>query len=112
MGIFTSDTFNNLEDLFLHELKDLYDAEIRITEALPKMAEKAHNPTLKQAFENHLRQTEKHVQRLEAIFEHRGIEPEREKCDAMIGLVKEGNAVISADGDHDVLDAALIAAAQ
>lgn len=112
MGIFTSETFNNLEDLFLHELKDLYDAEIRITDALPKMAEKAHTPNLKQAFENHLRQTEKHVERLESIFEHRGIQPEREKCDAMVGLIKEGSTVLSADGDADVLDAALIAAGQ
>lgn len=112
MGIFTGEVFNSLEDLFLHELKDLYDAEMRITEALPKMAEKAHNPSLKQAFENHLRQTEKHIERLESIFEHRGIQPEREKCDSMVGLIKEGSAVLSAEGDPDVLDAALIAAAQ
>jgi ferritin-like metal-binding protein YciE len=112
MGIFTSETFNSLDELFMHELKDLYDAEFRITEALPKMAEKAHNPDLKQAFNHHLQQTEKHIQRLESIFEHRGAQPEREKCDAMVGLVKEGSAVLSADGDADVLDAALIAAAQ
>src|ERR1043165_9960977 len=112
MGIFTNEVFNSLDELFLHELKDLYDAEFRITEALPKMAEKAHNPSLKQAFENHLHQTEKHIERLESIFEHRGIQAEREKCDAMVGLVKEGSAVLSAEGDHDVLDAALIASAQ
>jgi ferritin-like metal-binding protein YciE len=112
MGIFTSETFNSLDDLFVHELKDLYDAEIRITEALPKMAEKARNGNVKRAFENHLRQTEKHVERLKSIFERRGLEADREKCDAMVGLIKEGDAVISADGDPDVLDAALIAAAQ
>jgi ferritin-like metal-binding protein YciE len=112
MGIFTSEVFNSLDDLFVHEVKDLYDAEHRITEALPKLAEKAHNPSLKRAFQNHLRQTEKHVERLQSIFEHRGLEPEREKCDAMVGLIKEGSTVLSADGDPDVLDAALIAAAQ
>jgi ferritin-like metal-binding protein YciE len=112
MGIFTSETFNSLEDLFNHELKDLYDAEIRITEALPKMADKAKSPRLKQAFKSHLQQTEKHVERLKSIFEHRGCEAEREKCDAMVGLIKEGSNVLSAEGDADVLDAALIAAAQ
>lgn len=112
MGIFTSEVFHSLEDLFVFELKDLYDAEIRITEALPKMAEKAHNPGLKRAFQNHLRQTEKHVERLNSIFEHRGLEADREKCDAMVGLLKEGSTVLSADGDPDVIDAALIAAAQ
>ena len=111
MGIF-SEEFHSLEDLFQHELKDLYDAEHRIIEALPQMAEKASNSSLKQAFEDHLRQTEKHVERLEAIFEHLGIEPERVKCDAMVGLVKEGSAVLGADGDPDAIDAGLIAAAQ
>jgi len=76
------------------------------------MAEKASNSSLKKAFEDHLRQTEKHVDRLEAMFEHLGIEPERVKCDAMVGLIKEGSAVLSADGDSDAIDAGLIAAAQ
>jgi ferritin-like metal-binding protein YciE len=112
MGIFTREEYNSLEELFVHELKDLYDAEMRITEALPKMAEKAHNRGLKHAFENHLQQTEKHIERLESVFQHRGLEPEREICEAMVGLLKEGSEVVSARGDHDVLDAALIAAAQ
>jgi ferritin-like metal-binding protein YciE len=111
MGIFNEE-FKSLEDLFQHELKDLYDAEHRIVEALPQMADKASNSSLKQAFEDHLRQTEKHVERLEAMFEHLGIEPERVKCDAMVGLIKEGSAVLSADGDPDAIDAGLIAAAQ
>jgi ferritin-like metal-binding protein YciE len=101
-----------LEDLFHHELKDLYDAEQRITEALPKMAEKAHSPELKKAFENHLRQTEKHVERLEAVFQHRGLEPERVKCDGVVGLIKEGSNVLSAEGCEDTIDAGLICAAQ
>jgi ferritin-like metal-binding protein YciE len=112
MGLFMSEKFYSLEELLEHELKDLYDAEHRITEALPKMAEKASSPDLKRAFQNHLRQTEKHIERLNSVFEHRGIEPERSKCDAMVGLVKEGSSVLDAEGDADVLDAALIAAAQ
>jgi ferritin-like metal-binding protein YciE len=111
MGIF-NEKFHCLEDLFHHELKDLYDAEHRMLEALPQMAEKASNPSLKQAFEHHLRQTEKHVDRLEAMFEHLGIDAERVKCDGMAGLVKEGSAVLSAEGDPDAIDAGLIAAAQ
>jgi ferritin-like metal-binding protein YciE len=112
MGFFTSETFNSMQDLLKHELKDLYDAEHRIVEALPQMADKAHNPRLKRAFEDHLRQSEKHIERLEAVFEHLGIEPERQKCDAMAGLIKEGGNVLDADGDTEVLDAGLIAAAQ
>jgi ferritin-like metal-binding protein YciE len=112
MGILMGETFHSLEDLFVHELKDLYDAEHRLIEALPQMAEKAHNAELKRAFEQHLRQTEKQAERLESIFEHRKMQPDRVKCDAMVGLVKEGSNIISADGDADVIDAGLIAAAQ
>jgi ferritin-like metal-binding protein YciE len=112
MGMLMSEKFNSLEDLFHHELKDLYDAEQRIIEALPQMAEKAHNPDVKSAFETHLRQTEKHVERLESVFQHRGMEPERVKCDGIVGLIKEGSNVLSADGDADAIDAGLISAAQ
>jgi ferritin-like metal-binding protein YciE len=112
MGIFTSEQFNSLSELFEHELKDLYDAEHRLTDALPQMVDKASNPTLKQAFETHLHETQRHVERLQSIFEQIGIEPEREKCDAMTGLIKEGGHVLDAEGDANVLDAALIAAAQ
>jgi ferritin-like metal-binding protein YciE len=112
MGIFSTTEFNSLQELFEHELKDLFDAEHRLTEALPKLADKASNPSLKMAFENHLRETEKHVERLEAIFDHIGVDAEREKCDAMVGLIKEGGNVLDAKGDVNVLDAALIAAAQ
>ena len=112
MGLLMSDTFNSLEDVFNHELKDIYDAEQRLTKALPKMADKAKNPQLKKAFEDHLRQTEKHLERLESVFQNRGLEPEGIKCDAMVGLVEEGSNVISADGDADALDAGLIGAAQ
>jgi ferritin-like metal-binding protein YciE len=112
MGIFTREVFNTLEELLEHELKDLYDAEHRITEALAQMAEKASSPKLKKAFQQHLQETDKHIERLESVFEHRGIEKSREKCDAIVGLIQEGGEILSAKGDKDVLDAALIAAAQ
>jgi ferritin-like metal-binding protein YciE len=112
MGIFTSDEFNTLNELLENQLRDLYDAEHRITEALPKMADKATNPSLKKAFRDHLRQTEKHIERLNSVFEHRGIAPTREKCEAIVGLIKEGDELLDATGDSNVLDAGLIAAAQ
>lgn len=112
MGIFTSEKFESLQEVLEHELRDLFDAEHRILDALPKLADKASRPGLKQAFQDHLRETEKHVERLESIFEHLGVEADRETCDAMVGLIKEGSKVLDADGDRSVLDAALIAAAQ
>jgi ferritin-like metal-binding protein YciE len=112
MGIFTSPEFRSLEELFEHELRDLYDAEHRLTDALPDMIEKATNPSLKLTLETHLRETETHVERLESIFDQLGIDAFREKCDAMAGLIKEGKNVLDAEGDSSVLDAALIAAAQ
>ena len=111
MGLMSHE-FNNLNDLFVHELKDLYDAEQRLTEALPQMAEAAHNPQLKNAFLNHLEQTKVHVDRLEQIFNRVGCDAERETCPAMKGLVQEGSHIISAKGDDATIDAGLIAAAQ
>jgi ferritin-like metal-binding protein YciE len=107
-----SETFNSLDCVFHHELKDLYDAEQRILKALPQMAEKAHNPNLKRAFEKHRRQTEKHIERLESIFEHRGLQPETVKCHGIVGIISEGGDILSAKGDCDAIDAALIGAAQ
>jgi ferritin-like metal-binding protein YciE len=112
MGLFSSAHFDSLDELFMHQLKDLYDAELRLTDALPKLARRASNLELKEAFENHLRETERQVERLETIFEQVGQEVERQKCHAMIGLIAEGDEVLDAEGDADVLDAALIAAAQ
>jgi ferritin-like metal-binding protein YciE len=111
MGLLSHE-FNNLHDLLVHELKDLYDAEQRLTEALPEMAEAAHDPQLQQAFTQHLGQTRMHVDRLEQVFRQLNEEPERETCPAMKGLIKEGEEIISADGDPATLDAGLIAAAQ
>ncbi len=112
MGLFSSLTLNSLSDLFLIQIQDLYDAEQRLTKALPKMATAASNPQLKNAFQSHLRETEQHVKRLEQVFQALGQNPERETCEAMKGLIAEGDEAIGASGDADVRDAALIAAAQ
>jgi ferritin-like metal-binding protein YciE len=100
------------EDLFVDEIKDLYDAEHQLTKALPKMAKNATSPELKNAFESHLKQTEGHIKRLEQVFEGLGKKPTRKTCVAMKGLVEEGSEVIEEDMDSEVKDAALIGAAQ
>jgi len=102
----------SFEDLFVNQIEDLYDAENRLTRALPKMADAAHSSQLKKAFEHHLTETQGHVSRLESIFRQLNKEPKRETCEAMKGLVSEGEEMIKAKGDADVKDAALIAAAQ
>jgi ferritin-like metal-binding protein YciE len=112
MPLFTTTEFNSFNDLFANQIEDLYDAEQRLTNALPKMADAATSPQLKQAFQAHLTETEGHVSRLEQIFREINIEPKRETCAAMKGLIAEGEEMIKAHGDPDVKDAALIAAAQ
>ena len=104
--------FNNLNDLFIQQLGDLYDGEMQLTEALPKMAQAATSSQLKNAFQEHFRETQGHVQRLEQVFRAINQEPKRETCPAMKGMIKEGSDIISAKGDPTVRDAALIAAAQ
>jgi ferritin-like metal-binding protein YciE len=112
MKLFTSTEFNSLDDLFIEQIEDLYDAEVRLTRALPKMAEASMSSDLKSAFQTHLRETEGHVVRLERIFAKLGKSPYRETCEAMKGLIAEGEEMVSAKGDPNVKDAALIAAAQ
>lgn len=112
MGLFTSAEFNNLEDLFCDQLQDLYDAEQRLTKALPKMANAAESPQLKQTFEHHLQETENQIHRLERVFALINKNAESKTCEAMKGLISEGEEVVNAKGDPDVRDAALIAAAQ
>ena len=112
MGLFFNKELNSLEDLLALELDDLYDAEQRLCTALPKMAEAAHSAALKQAFENHAVQTQRHVSRLEQIFVFTGRASNRETCDAMKGLISEGKEIIDATGSPEVKDAALIGAAQ
>jgi ferritin-like metal-binding protein YciE len=112
MPLFTTTEFNSFDDLFVNQIEDLYDAENRLTKALPKMAEAANSSQLKQAFQSHLTETEGHVSRLEQIFREINLEPTRETCEAMKGLIAEGEEMIKAHGDPNVKDAALIAAAQ
>ncbi|MGI9088614.1 MAG: ferritin-like domain-containing protein [Chthoniobacterales bacterium] len=105
-------SMDSLKDLYIDELKDLYNAENQLIKALPKMAKKASSPQLKAAFEEHLGVTKKHVDRLEKIFRGLGEKPTGKTCKAMKGLVEEGKEVIEEKGDPSVLDAALIGAAQ
>lgn len=103
---------NNLNDLFIHELKDIYNAEKQITKALPLMAKEASSDKLKKAFEMHLSQTEKQIERLEQVFDSLGMKASGEKCKAMEGIIKEAQDMMSENADSDVMDAALIASAQ
>lgn len=103
---------STLDDLLLHELRDLYSAENQTTKALPKMVTTATSPALKRAFERHLEVTEHQIERLNEIFgilDHSSRGP---KCAAMEGLLKEGKQLMAEDADAAVMDAALIAAAQ
>ena len=102
----------SVENLFLHELKDLLSAEKQLVKALPKMAKGAASQALKEAFEDHLEQTKVHVERLEKIFENLGKTARAEHCKAMEGLVEEGADLLEEDGEDMVKDAALIGAAQ
>jgi ferritin-like metal-binding protein YciE len=112
MSLFFNKELNSFEDLLALELDDLYDAEQRLCIALPKMAEAASSQQLRAAFEEHARQTQRHVSRLEQIFVDIGRTAKRETCDAMKGLISEGQAIINATGSPDIKDAALIGAAQ
>lgn len=100
------------EDLFHHDLKDLYDAEHRILEALGTMEQKATSPDLKRAFKNHAKETQTQIQRLEQVFEEFGKKPQRKKCEAVTGLIKEAEELIEDVEASEVLDAGLCAAAQ
>ena len=103
---------NSLHDLYLEQLKDLYDAEHQLIKALPKMAKASSSAELRKAFEEHLEKTKEHARRIETIFESMGENAKGQKCKAMEGLVKEGSEVIEEDMEDGVKDAALIAAAQ
>jgi len=105
-------SLDNLQELFLSQLKDVYDAEQRITKALPKMAREASSEELSSAFEEHLAQTQEHVTRLERVFRIVGESPTKKTCKAMVGLLEEGEEIMKEDAPESVLDAGLIAAAQ
>lgn len=107
-----SNKLNSLKDLFEHEIRDLYSAETQLSSALPKMAEKASDQKLRQAFESHLEETKKQKERLEKIGQICKIELKGEKCEAMAGLIKEGEEMLKMDASGEVRDAGLIGAAQ
>jgi ferritin-like metal-binding protein YciE len=100
-----------MEDLLLEQVEDLYDAERRLVKALPKMAEASTSQSLRQAFESHLLETEGHVTRLESVFRTLGQDPKTHTCDAMKGLISEGEDTISDIDQSSLRDAGLIAAA-
>ena len=102
----------SLKDLYLEQLKDLYSAETQLIDALPKMAEAATTPELKQAFQKHWEQTQEHARRLEQIFTGLAEKPTGQTCEGMKGLIKEGQEMIKMKGEPEVIDAGLIAAAQ
>src|SRR5882762_7798342 len=103
---------DSLRELYIDELRDLYNAETQLVKALPKMAKGSSNAELRQGFEEHLRQTSEHVARLEQIFEMLGEKPSGKKCLGMEGLVKEGAETLKEDYGDEVKDAAIIGAAQ
>lgn len=102
----------NLQDLMKEDLKDLLNAENQIVKALPKMIKSASNEQLQQAFEDHLEETKGHVERLEQVMEMLGMPARGKTCKAMQGLIEEGKEVMEEDAEEDVMDAALIGAAQ
>lgn len=101
-----------MNDLFAHEMKDLYSAEKQIIEALPKMSQAASSEELKTAFEQHLTMSEEHLKRLQAAMRQLEIKPGNTVCKGMKGLLEEGQEIIETEGDAKVKDAALIGAAQ
>ena len=110
MGLFTKD-IKTMNDLFVHQLQDIYYAEKQLVKALPKMAEKATDKQLKQGFLTHLDETKTHVQRLEQVFQMHGAEVKAVNCPAIDGIIKEADEVAGEVDDKSVLDAALINAA-
>ena len=102
----------SMDDLFLHLMKDMYNAEKQLTKALPKMAKNAKTPELKKAFETHLVETEGQIERLESIFDMISKPARGKTCAAMEGLVEEAKEAMDEIEDPEVLDAALLAGAQ
>jgi ferritin-like metal-binding protein YciE len=103
---------DSLRKLYVDELKDLYSAEKQILQSLPRMAKKASNEQLKKAFETHVEETRKQVERLDRIFELLGKSSRGKKCKGMEGLLEEGKEMMQEDMEPEVMDAALISAAQ
>ena len=106
------DKLNTLQDLFVHELRDLYSAEQQILKALPKMASAAEHQELRRAFQEHESMTRDQVQRLDMIADDLGVDLRGHKCRGIEGIIREGEELMSAGRDSEVLDAGLIGAAQ
>lgn len=111
MGLFTKD-IKTMNDLFLHTLQDIYYAEQQIAKALPEMIGKAKDAQLKQGFQTHLGETQNQISRLEQVFKLHGSTPKGVDCPAIDGIIEEAEEVSGEIADQEVLDAALIAAAQ
>ena len=111
MGLFSKD-IKTFDDLFVHTLQDIYYAEKQILKALPKMIEKASSAQLKNGLESHRRETETHVKRVEQVFEMHAAKAKAVDCPAIDGILKEANEIVADIADKEVLDAAIIAAAQ
>ena len=107
MGLFTKD-IKTMNDLFAHQLQDIYYAEKQLVKALPKMADKATDKQLKEGFLTHLEETKGHVQRLEQVFKSLGFEVKAVDCPAIDGIIEEAEEMTSEVADKKVLDAALI----
>jgi ferritin-like metal-binding protein YciE len=105
-------SLDSMHDLLLEELRDLYNAEQQLVKTLPTIADKVCTPSLREAFENHYRQTEGHIVRLERIFKGLGEKPTGKKCKGMEGLLDEGEDMLSEKGSDTVRDAGIISAAQ
>ena len=103
---------SELKELYVQELRDLFDAETRMVKTLPKMANAAQSSELRAGFEQHLKQTKAHVDRLRKIFVALNLVPDGKKCVAIAGLLQEGEDIIDRDFPEQVMDAALISAAQ
>jgi ferritin-like metal-binding protein YciE len=101
-----------MQDLFVHQLEDIYYAEERIVEILPKMIEKAYSPYLRRGLKTHLVETKDHVKRIEQVFQMQGLEPQPVNCLAIDGIIEEADEILGEVLDKNVLDVALIAAAQ
>ena len=111
MGLFSAD-IKTMDDLFVHTLRDIYYAENKILKSLPEMIDKATNRELTSGLKKHLQETENHVARLEQVFKLHGVEPKGINCPAIDGIIEEAEEVASEVDDKEVLDAAIIAAAQ
>jgi len=105
-------SMESLQDLYVDQLRDLYNAENQLVKALPKLAKASTSPELQNAFNDHLEETKGHVERLERIFEKLGTKATGKTCKAMKGLIEEGSEMMDEDAEPEIMDAGLIAAAQ